>query len=1338
MYKNFLEKEGESVLKFSIKLASQQASILLVMGLLFSSLPALATAGGQTCAAESYNHPHLAKFSDGHALWLPGIGTDFVFVSGPGSFTEDSDGTARLFGTVRSASHPTKGFEVDVTLTGRASTPPPGSPKKELKSAAYVESGGPVDTSTWHYYTGLMGTLTGIDSYDGASIDLTLTGAAFQVGEGANGKNLLFGAASWFDWDVTAQPSTGPTLQTTGQGDINIDLIGCDTSCLEEAISDPQYHSGNNHHALWLPGIGKDFIFDPLSGELIVRDDGSAHLIGTAYRLSNANEGFEIDVVLSGLAGPFPSGSPKKELKSASYMNHGGPVDPYSWIFYTGLEGTLRGVGDLAGAVIEIVRTGSAFQIGEGANGKNINLGASSWFRWKVIANPPGRNLKRTGQGDFNLDIVDCEDPNGGGGDCTGSVLYGVHDADLSDSQIFKMNLATGAVEALGPVHPGFDLESLDISPVTGDLYTTASVLGDFYQVDKTTGDLTLLGNTGARKFREIAALSFHPDGTLWAFQKNIGLMTIDLTDGTTTREWRAPSSITKKWDAIAWDPAGSMLYGSERSTLYRWDPVTQAAEVLCGAGFLPDKTEALDFDLEGRLVGGWHDAATQELSIFEIDLVNCAIFATQYATPYNDIESLGFEICVGEEPPPTPGRIGDRVWQDRNGDGIQDGDEPGIGGVTVRLYDSSGILIDETVTTPTGGYIFDEVPPGDYTVRVDPATLPPGFSQTYDLDGLFTADEASLTLDEGENQLDVDFGYQAPPFVCDEDVVYGVQDTDFDESQLFTIDLDTFAVSLLGPARPGFDLESLDIHPETGVLYTTGSMTGDFYEIDKATGSLILIGNTGSRKFREIAGLSFHPDGTLWAFQKNIGLVTIDLTSGSTTLEWNAPSALPQRWDAIVWNPTGTALWGAERDALYKWDPVTATAEQVCGDGFLPDKTEALAFDPSGQLLGGWHGATTPTMAVFKIDVATCTVSAGDFPAPFSDVESIAFELCEPRARGMLGDRVWNDVNSNGVVDPGEAGYGGVVVELLDSEGVVVATTTTNSLGVYAFTGLPADTYTVRVDETTLPADLVPTFDFDGTGTPHVAAVTLTEGETNLDVDFGYRPFCSESTIYGIHDEGLADSQLFKLDLASGVVTPLGPLHLGQDLESLDLDPFTGKVYTTESELGGFYEVDKTTGALTLIGNTGSRKFREIAAMSFHPDGTLWAFQKNIGLVTIDLGTAATTRVWRVPSALPKKWDALAWSTDGTVAWGSERSELIRYDAIAGTAAVVCGPGFLPDKTEALDVRPDGRLYGGWHNEAAASLSLFIIDVDTCSISTTDIDTTFNDIESLAFEVCN
>ncbi len=84
---------------------------------------------------------------------------------------------------------------------------------------------------------------------------------------------------------------------------------------------------------------------------------------------------------------------------------------------------------------------------------------------------------------------------------------------------------------------------------------------------------------------------------------------------------------------------------------------------------------------------------------------------------------------------PPAQGSIGYFVWHDLNRNGIQDSGEPGINNVTLRLYNSSNVLIATTTTTTANGsdgyYQFTGLAAGTYTVVVDPTTLPPSYSPT-------------------------------------------------------------------------------------------------------------------------------------------------------------------------------------------------------------------------------------------------------------------------------------------------------------------------------------------------------------------------------------------------------------------------------------------------------------------------------------------------------------------------------------------------------------------------------------------------------------------------------
>ena len=96
-------------------------------------------------------------------------------------------------------------------------------------------------------------------------------------------------------------------------------------------------------------------------------------------------------------------------------------------------------------------------------------------------------------------------------------------------------------------------------------------------------------------------------------------------------------------------------------------------------------------------------------------------------------------------------GSIGNYVWDDMNGDGIQDVWEPGLGGVTVILTPDGGAPLT-MVTTVSGYYAFTDLLPGDYVVTVDDTTIPVGYAGT-------TPDPLYVTLAFDENYDAADFG---------------------------------------------------------------------------------------------------------------------------------------------------------------------------------------------------------------------------------------------------------------------------------------------------------------------------------------------------------------------------------------------------------------------------------------------------------------------------------------------------------------------------------------------------------------------------------------------------
>lgn len=198
------------------------------------------------------------------------------------------------------------------------------------------------------------------------------------------------------------------------------------------AISDPKLYGRNHDHSLWAPffrqfsyshytdqKIGPDFDFDP-AGLFVIREDGSASLSG--HLVSQFDDQFRAKVDLTfRLRDDAGAYGAKKELKKKAYTHHGGPIDTNLFRFFDLEGGTFTGKSALDGLNLSFSQRPSnglyPLQIGEGANGKNGNLGLSVWFFLHVADNCTAKACYALADqslyGDFNLDLVETPLPAG-------------------------------------------------------------------------------------------------------------------------------------------------------------------------------------------------------------------------------------------------------------------------------------------------------------------------------------------------------------------------------------------------------------------------------------------------------------------------------------------------------------------------------------------------------------------------------------------------------------------------------------------------------------------------------------------------------------------------------------------------------------------------------------------------------------------------------------------------------------------------------------------------------------------------------------------------------------
>ena len=461
---------------------------------------------------------------------------------------------------------------------------------------------------------------------------------------------------------------------------------------------------------------------------------------------------------------------------------------------------------------------------------------------------------------------------------------------------------------------------------------------------------------------------------------------------------------------------------------------------------------------------------------------------------------------------------VGDFVWVDSNKNGIQDAGEPGLAGVTLTLSgptghsvtDNAGNPVNPVTTDATGKYLFSNLPAlpagQHYAVTVTP---PAGYGPTTANVGSDRAVDSSTgsatstdLVNNGDQDLTLDFGF-TKILVSVGDYVWldvnrdGLQTTGEPGIPGVTVKLlkggaviattttDASGYYGFGNLDPSTAYTVQFVVP-TGSTVTTkdaggdssNSPTADLTDSDAAADGLVPFVTTATGANNVAATKADNPG-------IDLGLVTqINLTLAKTI-----GTAGPVRNGAEL-AYTLTPHNDGPVAALAGWSvtdvlPAGMTLVSISGDGYTcdatTDPTKPVCVAASG-LAAGADGAVIIVKTKVTTDfgslknVAYVSPANGDVPetnplvvptlttdTSTSATDNDAQASIDVASPVSVGDYVWWDINRDGLQTSGEPGIPDVTVTLLDVEGTVVATTTTDAGGYYAFAGLtPGQNYTV------------------------------------------------------------------------------------------------------------------------------------------------------------------------------------------------------------------------------------------------------------------------------------
>lgn len=556
--------------------------------------------------------------------------------------------------------------------------------------------------------------------------------------------------------------------------------------------------------------------------------------------------------------------------------------------------------------------------------------------------------------------------------------------------------------------------------------------------------------------------------------------------------------------------------------------------------------------------------------------------------------------------------KLGNYVWNDVNGNGVQDGTEAGVSNITVTLYNSAGAPIGTTVTDANGFYQFTGLQPGTYSVGF---TKPSTYVFTgKDLGGNDNTDSdadpvtgrtATVTLAFGETNNTLDAGIRLSNLASVGNFVWNDQDND--------------GIQDSGePGIPNVTVRLFNAATNTQVGTTTTDQFGFYQFTGLAAGTYFVV-------VTKPAGFNFSPadQGTNDAIDSDVNTNGITkpfvLLAGenNTTIDagLNQPTAGTAKLGNYIWrDEDGDGIQDTNENGI---GGIIVTLYDAAGSAIATTTTNSAGFYQFTGLSAGSYSIgisnLPPLYTVSPRDATGDALDSDIDPATFrsGSVTLVAGQVFNdldggvvpPGGGGLpagLGDRVFFDMNNNGI-DDGEPGVPGITVTLFNSGGTAIATAITDQNGFYIFDNLNAGSYTVGFSG--IPSSYVFTTRDQTAGggtdandsdadpaTGRTGTVGLLAGDYNLDVDAGIRPIraslgglvWNDSNKNGVYEPGetLVNGVIVTLfDAATNL--PVGtPFITGADGTYLFTNLNAGNYYVRFTNIpSGFFFVPRDLG---------------------------------------------------------------------------------------------------------------------------------------------------------------
>lgn len=456
--------------------------------------------------------------------------------------------------------------------------------------------------------------------------------------------------------------------------------------------------------------------------------------------------------------------------------------------------------------------------------------------------------------------------------------------------------------------------------------------------------------------------------------------------------------------------------------------------------------------------------------------------------------------------------QIGDFVWHDANGDGLQSAGETGIASVQVNLFSAAGVMLDSTSSLASGAYGFLAVPGSYYLEFVAPTgyafTLPnQGANPALDSDADPSSGQTVVFTLGATHNLTLDAGLYRTASLGDRLWYDRNHNGQQDSGELGIGDV---GVYLYDAQQSLVDVQITDADG----LYAFSGLPAGVYVI----------------QFEE-------PDGYAFTKLRQGGNAAVDSDADPNTGE-TPPITLTTGADDMSWD-AGLVRLGAIGDRV--WYDANQNGIQNIGESGVANVPLSLYRDSNnnGTLEIGVDAltATRVTSAdgsyIFNgLAPAVYFVDVGNLPGAYANAQRVngPQSLTDPSGpltlsdgqvvrdadfgyvmqpspgQALVGDSAWFDGSRDGRQQPGEPGIPNLTICATPVGGGAPVCRQTDANGRFLLAVAPG---TYLVAPPTPPAGLVAT-------TAVGASVTVAAGDQRLNVNIGFGDAAEMSTSLG------------------------------------------------------------------------------------------------------------------------------------------------------------------------------------------------------------------------------